>query len=50
MFSKCGMNNTAIEQNLGSIRNLVEDLQCLIELVIVVAGEGCHPGLNFLVH
>jgi hypothetical protein len=27
---------------------LVKDLQCDIELVVVVAGEGCHPGFDFL--
>lgn len=48
MLSKCGMNHTAVEQNLGCVGDLIEDFQCLVELVVVVAGEGCHPGLDFL--
>ena len=48
MLSKRGMNYTAVEQDLGCVGNLVEDSQCLVELVVVVAGEGCHPGLDFL--
>ena len=50
MFSKCGVNHAAVEQNLGCVGNTVEDFQCLVELVAVVAGEGCHPGLDFLPH
>jgi hypothetical protein len=42
------MDDTAVEQDLGSVRDAVKDLQCLVELVVVVAGEGCHPGFDFL--
>ena len=42
------MDDTAVEQNLGRVRDAVERLQCLVELVVVVAGEGCHPGFDFL--
>lgn len=42
------MNDTAIEQNLGGVGDAVEGLQCLVELVVVVVGEGCHPGFDFL--
>jgi hypothetical protein len=44
------MDDTAVEENLGCIRDAVKDLQCLVELVVVVAGEGCHPGFDFLPH
>lgn len=42
------MDDTAIEQDLGGVGDAVEDFQCLVELVVVVAGEGCHPGFDFL--
>jgi hypothetical protein len=44
------MDYTAVEEDLGSVGDLVEDLQCVVELVVVVAGEGCHPGFDFLPH
>lgn len=48
MFTERGVNNTTVEQDLGCVGDLVENFQCLVELVVVVAGEGCHPGLDFL--
>lgn len=48
MLSKRGVNNTAVEQNLGRVRDAVKRLQRLVELVAVVVAEGCHPGLDFL--
>jgi hypothetical protein len=48
VLAECRMDDTAVEQNLGSVRDAVKDLQCLVELVVVVAGEGCHPGFDFL--
>lgn len=48
MLTECGMNYAAVEQNLGCVGDLVKDLQCDVELVVVVAGEGCHPRLDFL--
>jgi hypothetical protein len=50
MLSECRMDDTAVEQNFGCVGDSVEDLQCLVELVVVVAGEGCHPGFDFLSH
>jgi hypothetical protein len=50
MLAECRMDDTAVEQNLGCVGDAVEDLQCLVELVVVVAGEGCHPGFDFLPH
>lgn len=48
MFSKGGMNDSAVEKDFGSVRNAIELLQGFIELVIVVVVECCHPGLDFL--
>jgi hypothetical protein len=48
MLAECCMDYAAVEQNLGRVGNLVKDLQCDIELVVVIAGEGCHPGFDFL--
>jgi hypothetical protein len=48
MLTECGMDDTTVEQNLGCVGDAVKDLQCLIKLVVVVAGEGCHPGFDFL--
>jgi len=42
------MDDTAVEQDLGGVGDALEDLQCLVELVVIVAGEGCHPGFDFL--
>lgn len=42
------MDHAAIKQNLGCVGDLLEDLQCHVEFVVVVAGEGCHPGFDFL--
>jgi hypothetical protein len=48
MLAECRMDHTAVEQYLGCIRYAVKGLQCLVELVAIVAGEGCHPGFDFL--
>lgn len=48
MLTESGMDDTAIEQNLGSIGDAVKDLQSFVEFVVVVAGKGCHPGFDFL--
>ena len=50
MLAESGMNHAAVEQNLGRVGDLVKDLQCDVKLVVVVAGEGCHPGFDFLPH
>ena len=50
MLAESGMDYAAVEQNLGRVGDLVKDLQCDVKLVVVVAGEGCHPGLDFLPH
>jgi hypothetical protein len=50
MLAECRMDDTAVEQDLGCIGDAFEDLQCLVELVCVIAGEGCHPGFDFLPH
>lgn len=42
------MDDAAIEQDLGGVGDLVETLQGLVELVVVVGTQGCHPSLDFL--
>jgi hypothetical protein len=42
------MDDAAVEENLRGVRDAFERLQCFVELVGVVAGEGCHPGFDFL--
>lgn len=48
MLAESGVDDAHVEQNLGRIGYCVELLQCLIELVIVVAPQGGDPGLYFL--
>jgi hypothetical protein len=48
MLAECRMDDTTVEENLGCVRNAIKHLQCLVELVAVVAREGCHPGFDFL--
>lgn len=48
VFAERRMDDTAIEQNLGRVRDAVKRLQCLLKIVVVVAAEGCHPGFDFL--
>jgi hypothetical protein len=42
------MNDSAVEQDFGGIRNAIKLLQSLVEFIIIVMGKGCHPGLDFL--
>lgn len=48
MLAQCGMNDAAVEQNLGGVGNLSKHLEGVIEIVVVIAGQRCHPGLDFL--
>lgn len=48
MFTERRVDDTAIEQNFGCVRDTVKGLQCLLKVVVVVAAEGCHPGFDFL--
>jgi hypothetical protein len=48
MFAQCRVDDTTVEQDLGCVGDAVEGLQGVVELVGVVVGEGCHPGLDFL--
>jgi hypothetical protein len=50
VLAKCRMDDAAVEQNLRGVRDAVKRLQCVVKLVGVVAGEGCHPGFDFLPH
>ena len=42
------MYNTHVEQNLRRIRNTIEFLQCLLELIVVVSAQGRDPRFYFL--
>jgi hypothetical protein len=48
MFANGGMNDTAIEQNLGGIGDAIEHAQGLFVLVIVIVTECLHPSLYLL--
>ena len=48
MLAESGMDDAHVEENLRRIGNLLELLQCLVELIIVVAPQGGDPGLYFL--
>lgn len=50
MFAQRCMNDTAIKQYFGGIGNVFEDLQSLIEFIVVVAAQGGHPRLDFLLN
>ena len=49
MFSQRRMDYTTVEQYLGRVRNVVEDLQCFFELVVVVVAYCLYPCLDLLV-
>lgn len=42
------MNNTAVEQDLGRIRDSIKDGQGFLEFLIVVVAEGLDPSLDLL--
>lgn len=42
------MDYTAVEQDLGCVGDLVEHLEGVVEFIVVIAGQGCHPSLDFL--
>lgn len=48
MFSQRRADNTAVEENLGGIRDTVEDLDSLLILLVVVVFQGQDPGFDFL--
>lgn len=50
MLANGCMDDTAVEEDLGSICNRIERRQGLLELLIVVMGQCLNPGLYFLPH
>ena len=42
------MYNPTIEQDLGSVGNLLERMECLFEFMIVVLSNSLDPCLDFL--
>ena len=42
------MDDSAIEEDLGGIGNLIEDFQGFLIFTVLVVREGKHPRLNFL--
>jgi hypothetical protein len=50
VLAKRSMDYTTVEQDLGRVGNGVKLFQCIVKFVVVVGGQGCHPGLDFLFH
>jgi hypothetical protein len=48
MFAKGGVDDTAVEEDLGRVGDGIEVFQGLVEFIVVVAGEGGDPRLDFL--
>lgn len=48
MLSQRCVDDTAVEKNLGGIRNTIEYLNGLFVLLIVIEHQGQHPCLDFL--
>lgn len=48
VFSQCRVDDAHVEEDLASLRDLVELAEGIVEFIVVVAGEGCDPGLDFL--
>ena len=48
MLAEGGVDDAAVEEDLGRVGDGVEVFEGLVELVVVVAGEGGDPRLDFL--
>lgn len=48
MFPQRSVDDAAVEEDLGSVRDASKDGDGILELVIVVVGQGLNPGLNLL--
>jgi hypothetical protein len=48
MLAQSRVDDATIKQYLGGIRDVLEDLQRLVEFIVVVMTDGGHPGLDFL--
>ena len=48
MFANGCVDDTAIEQDLRSVGNIIEDPQCFLELLVLIVPKRLDPGLDFL--
>lgn len=48
MFTNGGVDDPAIEQDLGGIGDVIEDGQGLLELLVVVVAQRLDPSFDFL--
>ena len=48
VLSKCRVDDTHVEKDLGRVRDVVELLQRLLKFVVVIAAQGRYPRLYFL--
>ena len=48
MFAESGVDDAHVEENLARVADLIELAERIVELVVVVAGQGRNPSLNFL--
>lgn len=48
MFTDGGVDDPAIEQDLGGVGDIIEDGQGLLELLVVVVTQRLDPSFDFL--
>jgi len=48
MLPDCGVNDAAVEENLGRVGNVLKHPQGLFELIVVVVVQRLDPRLDFL--
>lgn len=48
MLAQRSMYHTAIEEDSGSIGDIVEDLQGVFKFIVVIVAKSLHPCFNFL--
>lgn len=48
MLPKSRMDHTAIEKDLGSVRDVVKLFQGFVECIIIVVGQRRNPRFDFL--
>lgn len=48
MLTNGGMNDAAVEQDLGCIGNPGKHLECIVEFIVVVVSQCCDPCLDVL--
>ena len=50
MFANRRMDHTTVEEDLGSVGDVVEDAERVLKLIVVVVVQRLDPCLNFLHH